>query len=106
MSVWDQLVGQEEQVQVLQKAALSARRSVQTRASGAEDGGRQMAHAWLITGPPGSGRSLAAKAFAAALQCEGEPVGCGRCAGCTQTMGGTHPDVRYLRTEKVVISID
>ena len=106
MSVWDQLVGQEQQVQVLQKAASAARQIVCQRGSGNDDTGRQMSHAWLITGPPGSGRSLAAKAFAASLQCEGETVGCGKCQGCTQTMGGTHPDVRYLRTEKVVISIE
>ena len=34
------------------------------RAAAADDG---MTHSWLITGPPGSGRSILAYAFAAAL---------------------------------------
>ncbi|GAB4084658.1 DNA polymerase III subunit delta' [Myceligenerans cantabricum] len=63
-----------------------------------------MTHAWLITGPPGSGRSVAARAFAAALQCE--QGGCGSCHACTTTLAGTHPDVTLLATDKVVITID
>lgn len=59
--------------------------------------GRGMTHAWLFTGPPGSGRSNAARAFAAALQCpEG---GCGRCDSCHQALGGTHPDVAIVVPE-------
>ena len=33
-----------------------------------------MTHAWLVTGPPGSGRSVAALCFAAALQCTSDGV--------------------------------
>ncbi len=63
-----------------------------------------MTHAWLITGPPGSGRSNAARAFAAALQClDG---GCGHCAACTTALAGTHADVTVVATEKVTISIE
>jgi len=59
--------------------------------------GHGMTHAWLFTGPPGSGRSNAARAFAAALQCpEG---GCGDCDSCHQTLGGTHPDVAIVVPE-------
>ena len=56
-----------------------------------------MTHAWLFTGPPGSGRSLAARAFAAALQCESGPAeggpGCGRCQACQTVLAGSHPDL-------------
>jgi len=65
-----------------------------------------MTHAWLITGPPGSGRSVAALCFAAALQCtaEGAP-GCGECRACTTTMAGTHPDVRRIVPEGLSIGV-
>ncbi|HWB34623.1 MAG TPA: DNA polymerase III subunit delta', partial [Rugosimonospora sp.] len=54
-----------------------------------------MTHAWLFTGPPGSGRSVAARAFAAALQCE-YGTGCGDCPGCHTTLAGTHADVKLV----------
>lgn len=88
MSVFDVLVGQEHVVEVLERAVADP---------------RSMTHAWLFTGPPGSGRSVAARAFAAALQCENG--GCGECRDCRQTMGGTHPDVTYVTTDKVIIDI-
>ncbi|HMO10592.1 MAG TPA: DNA polymerase III subunit delta' [Actinotalea sp.] len=89
MSVWDAVVGQESAVRVL-------------RAAVADPGA--MTHAWLITGPPGSGRSNAARAFAAALQCQ--VGGCGTCQACTTALAGTHADVRVVATEKVTIAID
>ncbi|APE18032.1 DNA polymerase III subunit delta' [Mycolicibacterium pallens] len=66
-----------------------------------------MTHAWLITGPPGSGRSVAAQCFAAALQCTsaGTP-GCGECRACTTTMAGTHGDVRRIVPEGLSIGVD
>ncbi len=66
-----------------------------------------MTHAWLITGPPGSGRSVAALCFAAALQCTsaGAP-GCGECRACTTTMAGTHGDVRRIIPEGLSIGVD
>lgn len=68
-----------------------------------------MSHAWLITGPPGSGRSIAAVCFAAALQCttdeaDGGP-GCGWCRACTTTMAGTHADVRRVVPEGLSIGV-
>lgn len=89
MSVWDELVGQQAVVQTLSHA-------VQDPSA--------MTHAWLLTGPPGSGRSNAARAFAAALQCEN--AGCGTCASCLSVLKGTHPDVKVLATDKVTIAID
>ncbi|WP_454851047.1 DNA polymerase III subunit delta' [Promicromonospora soli] len=89
MTVWDDVVGQESAVAALQGAVANP---------------AAMTHAWLVTGPPGSGRSVAARAFAAALQCP--QGGCGVCQACTTTMAGTHPDVTLLATEKVVIAID
>ena len=61
-------------------------------------------HAWLVTGPPGSGRSNLAHAFATALLCpEG---GCGECRSCVLAAAGTHPDISVLSTERVSIPID
>ncbi len=65
-----------------------------------------MTHAWLITGPPGSGRSVAALCFAAALQCESDGVpGCGVCRACTTAMAGTHADVRRIIPEGLSIGV-
>jgi DNA polymerase III subunit delta' len=54
-------------------------------------------HAWLFTGPPGSGRSTAARAFAAALLCEFG--GCGVCPSCRQVRAGTHADLLLVRPD-------
>jgi DNA polymerase-3 subunit delta' len=89
MNVWDDVVGQEHATAVLRAAV--------------EDPAA-MTHAWLLTGPPGSGRSNAARAFAAALQCE--QGGCGQCAACSTALAGTHADVTVVATEKVTISIE
>src|SRR6202167_4761342 len=62
---------------------------------GALDGG--MTHAWLFTGPPGSGRSVAARAFASALLCPNG--GCGDCPSCRQVRAGTHADLLLVRPE-------
>jgi DNA polymerase-3 subunit delta' len=91
VSVWDQLVGQRPVIETLQRAV-------------AGDRGAGMTHAWLFTGPPGSGRSNAAIAFAAALQCE--RGGCGECSSCHEVAVGSHPDVRVTRTEKLSIGVD
>lgn len=66
-----------------------------------------MTHSWLITGPPGSGRSVAAVCFAAALQCTSDGVpGCGHCRACTTAMAGTHADVRRITPEGLSIGVD
>ncbi|MEU4597674.1 DNA polymerase III subunit delta' [Nocardia sp. NPDC023988] len=94
--VFDRLVGQDVVETELTAAATAARAGVVTGA---------MTHSWLFTGPPGSGRSIAALCFAAALQCtDPETVGCGRCHACTTTMAGTHGDVRRVVPEGLSIS--
>ena len=103
MGVFDVLVGQEPVVDQLQAAADAARRVV----AGDDARSGAMTHAWLFTGPPGSGRSVAARAFAAALQCtdtSGAP-GCGQCEACAQTEGGTHVDVSVVVPEGLSISV-
>jgi DNA polymerase-3 subunit delta' len=89
-SVWDTLVGQSRAVESLRAAA----------------GGRGMSHAFLFTGPPGSGRSNAAVAFAAALQCEEQPAGCGTCHSCHTVLARSHADVTLVRTDKLSIGVD
>ncbi|PHP53067.1 DNA polymerase III subunit delta' [Actinomyces ruminis] len=114
MSVWDDVVGQERVVNVFRAAAEAARVAVAARGrggSGAAESvgagdGSAMTHAWLVTGPPGSGRSVAARAFAAALQCTGEVPGCGECKACRDVLSGAHPDVVRMATEKLLITMD
>jgi len=98
--VWSQLVGQEPAVETLSAAAESAAALVSGRTT---DPG-SMTHAWLFTGPPGSGRSVAARTFAAALQCTVD-AGCGRCQGCHTTLAGTHADVKLVVPEGLSISV-
>jgi DNA polymerase-3 subunit delta' len=92
MTVWDDLVGQHRTVETLRTAA----------------GGHGMTHAWLFTGPPGSGRSNAAIAFAAALECEQEDPeakGCGTCPQCHTVLAGSHADVTLVRTAKLSLGV-
>lgn len=94
MSVWDEIVGQPEVVNTLMQAVA---------ASSGEAPASSMTHAWLFTGPPGSGRSIAARAFAAALV---SPDGGESESQDTRTaFAGTHADVKIVATEKVTISI-
>jgi DNA polymerase-3 subunit delta' len=87
--IFGELLGQDEAVSLIETA-------VRNRDTG-------VFHSWLITGPPGSGRSNLALAFAAALQCLAQ--GCGICTSCVLAKAGTHPDIQVLATEKVQITI-
>jgi DNA polymerase-3 subunit delta' len=102
MSVWDSLIGQDEAVRVLREAARASADVVAGRPVAA--GGA--AHAWLFVGPAGSGRSVAARAYAAALQCERvDDPGCGQCSACHTVLAGTHPDVRVVVPEGLSIKV-
>ncbi|MFC3382801.1 DNA polymerase III subunit delta' [Couchioplanes azureus] len=103
MSVFADLVGQDEAVETLRRAAAAAARIVAGDAAGANGA---MTHAWIFTGPPGSGRSVAARAFAAALQCERGGTGCGECHGCHTALGGTHADIRFVVPEGLSIGVN
>ena len=94
MSVFDSLIGQAAVCRQLERAAC-------------ERGTAAMSHAWLFTGPPGSGRSLAARALAAALQCETpDSPGCGQCHQCRTVMSGAHPDLTLMNAEGVTITVE
>ena len=101
--VFGELVGQELVVDQLERAvaASAANRAAREAASmaGAASGPAVagMTHAWLFTGPPGSGRSLAARAFAAALLCDRK--GCGECPSCRQVAAGAHADLLLVRPD-------
>ena len=101
--VFTRLVGQSAVEAELVAAAVAARGD---SADAAVNPGA-MTHAWLVTGPPGSGRSVAALCFAAALQCTSEGVpGCGHCRACTTTMAGTHADVRRIVPQGLSIGVE
>jgi len=89
MSVWDDVVGQQDAVDALNRAACHP---------------QAMTHAWLLTGPPGCGRSTAAGAFAAALQCAQH--GCGVCRECRTALGATHADVTLVATQGLSIKVE
>jgi len=97
--VWDELTGQDEAIEVVRAAAIGS-----AAGNGAGAPGRGMTHSWLITGPPGSGRSNLAYAFATALLSPGTPEG--DLATRRQVDARTHPDLAVLSTERVIISID
>jgi len=88
MEFWSEIVGQPEAIDTLERAASSE---------------AELSHAWLITGPPGSGRSNLALRFAAALiardSADRERV-------YRQVEARTHPDAAILTTQKVSIGID
>jgi DNA polymerase III subunit delta' len=89
VSVWADVIGQESAVQTLQRAVADP---------------AAMTHAWLLTGPPGSGRSVAARTFAAALECP--QGGCGHCRECRTAVEATHADVTVLATEGLSIRVE
>ncbi|TPG14899.1 DNA polymerase III subunit delta' [Pedococcus bigeumensis] len=89
MTVWRDVIGQDTAVATLQRAVTDT---------------TAMTHAWLLTGPPGSGRSVAARAFAAALECPQH--GCGECRECRTAVDGTHADVDVIATEGLSIKVE
>ncbi|MFM9095293.1 MAG: DNA polymerase III subunit delta', partial [Actinomycetes bacterium] len=86
--MWEELIGQEFSVKALKQAASDAKSSITNKVLPG------YSQSWLITGPPGSGRSTAARLFAATLQCEEN--GCGKCVSCISVNKGTHPDVHVI----------
>jgi DNA polymerase-3 subunit delta' len=105
--VFSRLVGQDAVELELVAAAQAARGDSAHNSGLGATRATSMTHAWLVTGPPGSGRSIAALCFAAALQCTSDGVpGCGECRACTTTMAGTHADVRRIIPEGLSIGVD
>ena len=96
MSVFGSLIDQTEVISIL-KDAVEASRMVDNKT-------QSMTNTWLFTGPPGSGRSNAAIAFAAALVCK--DGGCSKCNDCMSTIIGTHADVELIKTVGLSIKID
>ena len=94
-SVFDDLVGQEHIIEILKGAVAASRTGEESQ---------EMTHAWVFTGPPGSGRSSAAVAFAQALICPNN--GCGTCNDCNSARTHGHPDVEIIRTEGLSIKVE
>ena len=92
-SVFGDLPGQDAVVTQLERAAAGAAAIL----AGQRPEPGAMTHAWLFAGPPGSGRSVAARAFAAALLCPAG--GCGQCPCCHQVYAGTHADLMLVRPD-------
>ena len=134
MAVWDDLTGQPDAIAIFRAAAArpnadgevvtgsttadpttadpttagsttsgsTTAGSTTTTTTGVESA--SMTHAWLITGPPGSGRSNLAFAFATALLSPGTPEGDE--AARRQVEARTHPDLSVLTTEGVIIKME
>ena len=94
-ALFDEIIGQARAIEILQRAVVA----------GAEpDGSQALVQSWLFTGPPGSGRSHIAIAFAGALLCN--DGGCGACQSCHLVQSGSHPDLEVVRTEGLSLKID
>lgn len=120
--VWAEVAGQTRAIAQFSKAARAARALVAAKTNAEslfadlEDSPdtasnpvatSAMTHAWLVVGPPGSGRSVAARSFAAALECSNpDEPGCGTCDSCRMVRSGVHPDVSEINTELISISVD
>ncbi|MEO6943690.1 MAG: DNA polymerase III subunit delta' [Lacisediminihabitans sp.] len=98
MTVWDELTGQAEAIAIFRTAASDSSHG------DASIGQSAMTHSWLITGPPGSGRSNLAYAFATALLSPAGPDGDDVTA--RQVVARTHPDLAVLSTEGVIIKME
>ena len=96
MKILENIVGQPQIVSILEKAIQASRNS--------EDDNQEMTHSWLFVGPPGSGKSVAAMAFAAALVCPND--GCGECIDCKTAIDGSHLDIEIFKTEGLSMKID
>ena len=92
MSVWDSIVSQSQVVEQLKAVSSGDPKAI--------------AQSWLICGPPGSGRSNVARAFAAALESPDHGLNDEPTKTTEQVLAGTHPDVTVLATNKVTIGID
>jgi len=77
---------------------------------GGEIADRRLSHAYLLTGPAGSGKHTLAYLMAAALACEAEgdgPLPCGKCAACRAILSRQDPDVIAVsRGERVTLGVE
>ncbi len=105
-SVFDRLAGPDSVSGLLINAATVARH-IARGSDPSQLNDAMFTHSWLFTGPPGSGRSVAAKAFAAALVCsDPSAVGCGQCEHCRLSMRDAHADVIHIIPQELVISVE
>ena len=106
--VWADVVGQQRAIDELRRAVAAAHGAsaagFDTPNQRTSEPTAAMTHGWLLTGPPGSGRSVAGRAFAAALECP--DGGCGTCNTCRTALSGAHPDVTLCRTEQLSIGVE
>lgn len=94
-ALFDEIIGQEHAIEILHRAI---------EAGMQPDGSQALVQSWLFTGPPGSGRSNIAQAFAAGLLCSSG--GCSNCHSCHLAKIGAHPDLEIIRTEGLSLKID
>lgn len=93
--LFDEIIGQERAIEILRRAVEVGQQP---------DGSQVLVQSWLFTGPPGSGRSNTAIAFAGGLLCA--TGGCGSCQSCHLVKSNSHPDLEVIRTEGLSLKID
>lgn len=66
----------------------------------------RVSHAYIITGPDGTGKSIMAMFMASAILCNGEDKPCGKCDACRKIMHGNHPDLKMISPRGKSIGVD
>ena len=93
----------------MELSALAGNRRLKEQLAGQEER-HGLSHAYILSGPPGSGRHTLARLLAAAMVCTAPPAErpCGRCAACRKVNEEIHPDVITLAGagENKPISVD
>ena len=81
----------------MELSALVGNRTLKIQLS-QQERGRGLSHAYILSGPKGSGRHTLARLLCGAMLCtaSGERRPCGVCTACKKVIKGIHPDVNVV----------
>ena len=81
----------------MELSSLAGNRALKTQLSQQEEG-RGLSHAYILSGPAGSGKHTLARLLCGAMLCTAsvERRPCGHCGPCKKVFSGIHPDVAVI----------